>query len=370
MKAAKTADNNALARLPQRHVSHGSRGVAAVKRNDTPYVGSMSETIQTVTGPIHPEQLGRTLMHEHLAIGYPGWEAATNEPFDRAAAARVCIEKVQQLQALGYASMIDPCPSDLGRDIELMVAVAEATGFNIICATGLYKEHEGGHAHWNFRSRYEDIGAVMADLFTAELTDGIGTTGVRPGIIKVGTGLGDLTTHEAAVFAGAATAAAATGAPITTHTEDGTLGDRQQEVLTEAGVAAHRIVIGHSCGSTDSDYHLRIARGGSYLGFDRFGVPTVSDGDRAESLARLVAAGAGDRVVVSHDSVWCWKGNPWPVGLRSRIAEAFVPTRFDEEIIPKLRELGVAETALDRLTNDNPRRFFEGNPLDALEGDS
>lgn len=319
--------------------------------------------IQTVTGPIAPGDLGRTLMHEHLAIGYPGWESATNEPFDRAEATRICIDHVERLQSLGYSSMIDPCPNDLGRDVELMVAVAEATGFNIICATGLYKEHEGGHAHWAFRARFEDVAAVMTDLFVGELTDGIGTTGVRPGIIKVGTGTVALTDHERAVFRAAAASAAATGAPITTHTEDGTLGDLQQRTLVDAGVDAHRIVVGHSCGSTDTDYHLRIARGGSYLGFDRFGIPTVSDDDRAAALARLLAAGGGDRIVVSHDSVWCWKGNPWPVPLRARIAEQFVPTRFDDEIIPKLRELGVSDDALHRLTHDNPRRFFEGVPL-------
>jgi phosphotriesterase-related protein len=324
-------------------------------------------TIQTVTGPIDSSQLGRTLMHEHLTVGYPGWESATNEPFDRAAATRFCIERVESMQSLGYQSMIDPCPNDLGRDLELMVAVAEATGFQIICATGLYKEHEGGHAHWKFRARYEDVSEVMAELFIGELTNGIGSSGVRAGLIKVGTGLGDLTEHEAAVFAAAATAAAQTGAPITTHTEDGTLGDRQQAVLTTAGVAPERVIIGHSCGSTDTDYHLRIARRGSYLGFDRFGIPTVSDDDRAAALSRLVGHGAGDRIVVSHDSVWCWKGNPWPPGLRDRIADQFVPTRFDEEIIPKLRDLGMTDAAIDRLTHHNPRRYFEGTPLPKLE---
>lgn len=323
-------------------------------------------TIQTVTGPIDAAELGRTLMHEHLTVGYPGWESATNEPFDRAAAAQVCIERIEELQELGYSSLIDPCPNDLGRDLELMVTVAEATGFNIICAVGLYKEHEGGHAHWDFRARFEDVSAVMRDLFIGELTDGIGKTGVRPGIIKVGTGLDALTTHEQAVFAAAAAASKETNTPITTHTEDGTLGEVQQQVLTAAGVDAHRVVIGHSCGSTDTDYHLSIARGGSYLGFDRFGIPSVSDDDRAASLARLLNHGAGDRVVVSHDSVWCWKGNPWPVGLRDRIAEQFIPTRFDTEIIPKLHDLGVDDEAIRRLTHDNPRRFFDGEALPTL----
>ncbi|MFQ5558016.1 MAG: phosphotriesterase, partial [Acidimicrobiales bacterium] len=280
--------------------------------------------------------------------------------------ARVCIDKIEELKELGYSSIVDPCPNDLGRDVTLMVEVAEATGVNIICATGLYKHEEGGHAHWDFRGRFEDVTAAMTELFTSELVDGIAGTGVRPGIIKVGTGTGAMTDHEARVFAAAAAAAIATGTPITTHTDEGTLGDLQQEVLTEAGVDAHRIVVGHSCGTTDADYHLGIATGGSYLGFDRFGIPFVTDEDRADALARLVAAGAGARVVVSHDSVWCWKGNPWPRALRPRVAERFVPTRFDREIIPLLRDTGMSDDAIRALTHDNPRRFFEGSLLAPL----
>ena len=37
-------------------------------------------SLQTVTGAIRPEDLGRTLMHEHLLIAYPGSEADTVNP--------------------------------------------------------------------------------------------------------------------------------------------------------------------------------------------------------------------------------------------------------------------------------------------------
>ena len=36
--------------------------------------------IQTVTGPIAPDELGPTLMHEHLTVGYPGFESHTTRP--------------------------------------------------------------------------------------------------------------------------------------------------------------------------------------------------------------------------------------------------------------------------------------------------
>jgi phosphotriesterase-related protein len=51
-------------------------------------------------------------------------------------------------------------------------------------------------------------------------------------------------------------------------------------------VAPHRIIIGHSCGSSDTDYHLRIAGAGSYLGFDRFGLDMIHP-DEADSRLRI-----------------------------------------------------------------------------------
>ncbi len=321
--------------------------------------------VQTVTGPVPTADLGRTLMHEHLSIGYAGFEAHSSRPGpDRAEMVALCTERISQLQDLGYSSMLDPCPSDLGRDVDLMVEVAEATGFNIVCATGLYKEEQGGTAYWHFRAQFEDVGAVMADQFISELTDGVDSSGVRPGIIKCATGPGAMTDYERIVFDAAAAASVATSTPVTTHTDRGTMGELQQQVLTAAGVPANRVIIGHSCGTTDTDYHMGIVAGGSYLGFDRFGIGTLMpDVDRVASLVRLLEQGAGDRVVVSHDSVWCWRGEPFPPALVERAGDMFDPTRFDREIVPMLHDQGVTDEQIDMLVVDNPRRFFEGVPL-------
>ena len=55
---------------------------------------------------------------------------------------------------------------------------------------------------------------------------------------------------------------------------------------------AHRIVVGHSCGTSDHAYHEKIARGGSYLGFDRFGLDIIHpDAERVKSLLHLLQAG-------------------------------------------------------------------------------
>lgn len=322
-------------------------------------------TVTTVTGPVPVDRLGRTLMHEHLLVGYPGWDSDTVRPGPGPADQfRVAVDWVQELQALGYSTLLDPCPNDLGRDVELMAKVAQHTGFQIVCATGLYKQGEGGHPYWHFRSRFGSGVDAIAELFERELTEGIGSTGIRAGIIKVATGPGAMTDYERTIFEAAAKAAVATGAPITTHTDEGTVGDLQQQVLTAGGVPAHRIVIGHSCGTSDHAYHLGIARGGSYLGFDRFGLELIHpDAERVAALVRLLRAGAGDRVVVSHDSVWCWRGEPIPPALLAEAQAIWNPTHFSRRIAPQLRDAGVTDAEIDALLVDNPRRFFAGTPL-------
>lgn len=325
-------------------------------------------TIATASGETTAEGLGRTLMHEHLVIGYPGWESHTTIPaVKRADEIAICVDRIQQLQDLGYSTLLDPCPNDLGRDVELAAKVAQQTGFQIIVATGLYKQSEGGHPYWHFKSNFGDVVEIMAELFVHELTEGIGPTGIKAGIIKVATGPGEITDHERNVLLAAARASVETGAPITTHTDQGTMGDAQQKILTENGVPAHRIIIGHSCGTDDHDYHMGLARGGSYLGFDRFGIDLLfPDETRIASLVKVLRAGAGDRVVVSHDSVWCWKGQPFPPGMLEQLPDAFDPTHFQNKIIPRLREEGVSDEEIERLVTDNPRRFFEGEKLPTL----
>ncbi len=329
----------------------------------------MAHRVQTVTGEIGAEGLGRTLMHEHLQIGYPGWESHSSRPGPgRAERIAICVDRIEELKAGGITSLLDPCPSDLGRDAELIAEVAQRTRFQIICATGLYKESEGGAAYWKFRGHFGSSVDAMAELFIRELSEGIGSTGVRAGILKVATGPGGMSDYERDVFQAAAKASLATGAPITTHTDRGKVGDLQQRVLVEQGVPAHRIVIGHSCGTSDHGYHMRIARGGSYLGFDRFGLDALNpDSERVSSMLRLIEKGAGDRIVVSHDSVWCWRGEPFAnPNVLEALRKTNHPLHFTQRMLPILREGGASEAQIEALLSDNPRRFFAGHKLPGL----
>ncbi|MGE0386171.1 MAG: phosphotriesterase [Gammaproteobacteria bacterium] len=325
-------------------------------------------SLHTVTGAIAPAALGRTLMHEHLHVGFPGWETDTLHPGPaRREIVALCVDRIERLKAAGYASLLDPCPADLGRDVDLMAEVATRTGFNIVCSTGLYHESLGGNAYWRLIGHmHRDAAARLAEVYVRELTAGIGATGIRAGIIKVATGAPSITDFERVLLEAAAQASNATGAPITTHT-DAVLGDEQLGFLADRGVPAHRIVIGHSCGSTDHAYHMRIVDGGAYIGFDRFGIVSLQpDEVRVESLLKLAGRGALSRIVVSHDSVWCMRGNLFAPGQLEEFQRTSHPLHFSETIAPMLRRGGLSEADLDALTVENPRRFFAGDPLPAL----
>jgi phosphotriesterase-related protein len=319
-------------------------------------IAPMQHFVETVTGPVPIESLGRTLMHEHLLVGAPGWEF--DEESSRLSLREMverCVDRIEELKSAGYSSLVDPCPMDMGRDVDLMREVSQRTGFNIICATGFYHGELGAATHWRFRMLLDtDTPRRVADLLIKEITDGIGDAAVKPGILKTATGR-VVTAYEEMMMQATAQASLATGVPITTHTE-GIHGDVQLDTLCGAGVDPARIIVGHSCGSNDTDYHRTLITRGAFLGFDRFGfTPANTDENRIEALVKLVKAGFGDRIVVSHDCVLCYRGVDHLMAKRRRDFML-----YERTIVPMLLERGLSTADIDRLTVDNPRQFFAG----------
>lgn len=321
--------------------------------------------INTATGTIEAKDLGKTLMHEHLLIAFPGWESDLSAPGpDFRDMVKVCVDKVEELKGAGFKTLLDPCPNDIGRDVNLIAEVASRTGFNIVFATGLYHHHLGGVPYWSMKLAYDPDGEKkLTDLFIKELTQGVGTTGIKAGVVKLATAMPPFTDYEKTIFRAGAKAALATGAPITTHT-DAVLGDEQLDYLKGLGVPAHKIVIGHSCGSGDHAYHRRIVDGGAYIGFDRFGLEIIRpDTERVESLVKLLKTGAKNQIVISHDSVWCWKGHMLPRALLEQMETGHMSMRFTRVITPMLKEAGVSQTDIDAMLTENPRRYFSGEAI-------
>ena len=326
--------------------------------------------VQTVTGPIPVEGLGRTLMHEHLFIAFPGAEFDPLAVFDRAAFIQEAVRRLKQLrEEFGVRSFVDPCPIELGRDVAMMAEISERSGMNIVCTTGFYFEEMGLPAYWRTRTVDE-----IAELYMHEITHGIGATGIKAGAIKVATGAPVVTGLEKKCLAAACIAQLATGVPIITHTQDGVGGPEQQALFAEAGVAAHRCLIGHCCGNADPAYHRRIVDGGSYIGFDRIGILRLQpDEVRADNLAALVKSGHRAQIMMSQDRFCGWLGKFARQVLpqeQARIdalrAQGQWPPPYSylfTDFLPMLGARGVNQADIASMLEDNPRRFFAGEML-------
>ena len=261
--------------------------------------------IQTVTGTIQLAELGRTLMHEHLFIAFPGAEYDPTAVFDRAGFIAEAAQRLRQLrEEHGVRSFVDPCPIELGRDAGMMAEIAEKSEMNVVCTTGFYFEAMGLPVYWRARTVDE-----IAELYIREITVGIGKTGVKAGAIKVATGAPVITELEQKFLAAACVAQKATGVPIITHTQDGYGAPEQQKLFADGGVEAHRCLIGHCCGNADPSYHKRVVDGGSYIGFDRIGLHRyMPDETRADNLVKLVRSGHRAQIMMSQDRHCGWLG--------------------------------------------------------------
>lgn len=322
--------------------------------------------VNTVTGPIAPEEMGITLPHEHIMYGYPGWQAdQTVYPLDRRAVVNRMVGILEELKTFGLKTHVDATPADQGRDPEIYKEISEKAGVHIICSTGLYNETQGGSAYWKFRSMLGDISNELYELFLKEITVGIRGTGIKAGCIKVASSHGSITDYENKVFQAAARVHRETGVPIITHTEEGTMGPEQAELLTNAGVDPRRIQIGHMSNSTDMRYQLAVLDKGVFGAFDRMGIEVIAgcpyEREKMPVLIGLIRSGRAHQLMLSHDFIATWLGRPLPVNPADLPFLAnWYPTHVFKNVIPALKAAGVTDAEIRTITVDNPRRLFGG----------
>jgi phosphotriesterase-related protein len=324
------------------------------------------EIIQTVTGPLPVDKLGLTLVHEHLLIGYPGWFMdALAPPFVRSEVLARTVDKLAELHALGVRTLVDPCPSDLGRDVEFMAEASSRSGVRIVCATGAYKEDSG--IPYTLNALHPD---ELTAICVKELSEGIGGTGIRAGLVKVASGAPRITPYEEKLIRAGGRAAAQVGCPVLTHTDQSLLGDVQVALLVESGVPAHRILVGHCDGRNDHAYHRAVADLGAYVAFDRFGLTiALKDEERIEAVLRMINAGYVRSLCLSHDAICgSWLGRPVFEGKHvvtaerlGQLAPQWDPTHLFKNILPIMRAQGLTEAAERTLLVDNPARYFRGS---------
>ena len=318
-------------------------------------------TIETATGPVDSDLLGRVLMHEHVFIISPEMQHNVPEDWgDEEARLADAATRLQELKAAGIDAILDPTALGLGRYIPRIGVLAKRIDLKILVATGLYTFNELPH-YWGRRGPGTGPNGSdpMVDLFVRDIVEGIAGTGIKAAVIKCATDRPGVTPGVERVLRACAQAHRATGAPITTHTNAALKrGLEQQAIFQSEGVDLTHVVIGHCGDSDDLGYLEELIANGSILGMDRFGIdgylPTAQ---RVAVVAELCKRGYADRMVLSHDAS-CYLD--WIPG---EIPPSTMPhwhyLHISRDVLPALREAGVTEAQIDTMLVDTPKRFLE-----------
>ncbi len=307
--------------------------------------------VETALGPVSTTGLGPTLMHEHVVTRSPGVQENWPHLWDRPGIVALAEKKLADLHTRGIRTIVDLTTVDLGRDISLIAEVAKRSRIQIIVATGV----------WWMPQRYFSAHGVdaVADLFVRDITQGIGTSGVKAAIIKCATDTAGVSPVIENILRASARAQKATGVPISTHTwAAGRMGETQQAIFAQEGVDLRRVIIGHSGDSDDLKYLRGLMERGSTIGMDRFGLDNFLPTDkRVEVLARLCAEGYAPKMVLSHDAN-CWTDMLSEEDKR-RTRPRWNYNHISDDILPALRKAGVSEDQIDQMLVRNPRAIFE-----------
>lgn len=325
---------------------------------------TMAAKVHTVTGAVSPDRLGKTLIHEHILFGFPGYQGdRTLGPFNHASALQACLKVAESIKAHGVQTVVNATPNECGRSPAFLREVAEQTGLNIICPTGYYFESTGGSAYFKFRSSLGDVEQEITDLFMTEVTVGIEQTDIKAGIFKLASSRGRITDYEQKFFRAAAKVHKATGVPILTHTTEGTMAPEQARLLISQGANPQKILISHMGSCLNIEYHLETLAEGVSISFDQWGIEELhnipAENARIELLLELLAKGYINQIMLSNDSVWHWLGRPLnPDEYHRKLIANWQTTYLFEGILPLLKHRGVTKKEIETILIDNPRQFF------------
>lgn len=363
------------------------------------------KTVMTVRGPITPEELGFTSMHEHVltnadfymeefvpAMGEPpasvfpsapedpvkmedlaylnhGYYVRNHDNWDLTDESLMGAE-VGDFHACGGGAILECSAPGIRGDVNGLKRISEATGVHIVASTGLYAERS-----WPERfqeATRSDFVAYMRD----EIENGMDVTSIKPGQIKVASN--GNTPRQLEFLKAASRVSADTGIMVTAHLGVGTVEDDSRQVyqsLLEAGMQPERLLMCHFQGyvqitrleslladpaawAPQLDYAREVLDRRINICFDCFGQTwdteaqgSVSESDsyKIAAIYQLLQEGYSDQIVVGTDVF---------LKIMTRRYGGHGYVRLQNYVVPTLKQVGVSKEVIAKLTVENPARLL------------
>jgi len=302
--------------------------------------------IPTTLGTRSSTDLGFILPHEHIFVDLRPWDTPGFAEARTEDVVRLMAPELARAKAAGVTAIVECSTVGVGRRADIDRAVSEAAQLPVVVPTGVYREpwvpdwvHDASEAH-------------LADWMLSELQGEIEDSGVQAGWIKLSAGDDGLTACETKILRAAAAAGRKTNAVIGSHTIRGRVVRDQLDILEEMGYVPERFIWIHTQVEPDFELHLEMARRGAWLEYDAIGnLDDKNDDYYLQNIRRLLEAGFGGRLLLSHDRGWYDPALPG-----GGIPKSY--TYLSDQFLPKLRVAGVDEETIRQLTHVNPYRAF------------
>lgn len=299
----------------------------------------MTATVMSVLGPVPVDELGMTLPHEHLLCDLARVTGYREHRLDDV---ELAILEAKRFRDAGGKTIVDMTSGGLGRNPLALQQIARATGLNIIMGCGWYRE-----PYYEQQVYEKSTNRIAADMIR-DITEGVGDTGIRAGVIgEIGSRYHYIQPAEERCFRAAARAHKATGLSITTHATDSPVGLDQLDLLEDEGIDLRRVNVSHCDTYPHSDYHAALAKRGARVEFDFVrGGPDWDMDKKVRLIQEMLRRGYLHQLLLSHDV--CLKAHLHAYG---GAGYDYLPTTFLE----KLLTAGLSREEIHILTVENPR---------------
>jgi len=300
---------------------------------------SPARKIVTVRGLLDPQAAGITDAHNHVWIDpvpgvSPGAPILDNM--------EAIMAELSDYRQAGGGSIVDCQPGGCGRNVQMLRALAQASGVNIIACTGYHLRKYYPPDAWLFQATAQ----AAEKYFRQELQEGLDENpAVRAGFIKIACEA-TLEQSPRGLMEAAAEASRQTGAAIQVHTEKGACAEQILKFFLDRGLSPVKLILAHVDKRPDYQLHRTLAQEGVLLEYDTFYREKYHpEINLWPLLARMVGAGLVAQIAVATDMAEAvmWKSLGGKPGMAALISE----------IIPRMQAIGFSAESIRQLTGGN-----------------
>jgi phosphotriesterase-related protein len=311
--------------------------------------------IMTVSGPVQPAKIGRTLEHEHILVDFIGADSTGYFRWNRDEVIEKALPYVLAAKERGVRTFIECTPAYLGRDPYLLKELSQRTGMLFVTNTGYYGAHDNLFIPNSFYNIDEQ---ELARLWISEFKNGIEESGIKPGFIKIAVNPADtLSPEHLKLIMAAGLTHLETGLTIASHTGPDNPAFAQINILKKLGVDPSAFVWVHAQRGTMGGI-IRAAKEGTWISLDNVRArPDMKPGAPnsiewyADKIMELKREGLLHRVLISHDSGWFDPAKP-EGGTFNGYTDIF------DSLVPVLIEKGMSQQEIDQILTVNPQKAF------------